>query len=135
MLSAHGERVIADLAADLAAAGWRPARVFASPLRRAQDTARLLIARVAPGLALETLPELDPDGDAGAIVPALRARDALRGALLVIGHQPLLGVLAGQLTNDAEPRFTPGTLVGISFDGEPRAGAGRIVETRRPGAS
>ena len=109
--------------------------MFASPLRRAQDTARLLLARVAPGLTFETLPELDPDGDPGAVVPALRARDALRGDLLMVGHQPLLGMLAGHLIHDTEPRFTPGTLVAIVFDGEPRAGAGRIVETRRPGAS
>ena len=119
----------------LAAEGWCPARVFASPLRRAQDTARLLLERVAPGLAVDTLPELDPDGAAAEVVPALRGREALRGEVLLVGHQPLLGLLAGRLIGDDEPRFTPGTLVGIAFDGEPGLGAGRIVALRRPGGA
>jgi phosphohistidine phosphatase SixA len=121
------------MAAALAAAGWRPARAFASPLRRAQDTARILLAAVAPGLGVETLAELDPDGGPGAVLPALRERNALHSDLLLVGHQPLLGLLASRLIDEVEPRFTPGTLVGIAFDGAPEPGGGRVVETRRPG--
>jgi len=131
-LTPWGERVVGDLGATLAAEGWRPARVFVSPLRRARQTAVLLLARVAPDLALETLDELEPEAGPEGVMEALRAHDALQGHVLLIGHQPLLGMLAERLADGVEPGFSPATLIGIAFDGAPADGAGRVVTTRRP---
>jgi phosphohistidine phosphatase len=131
-LSARGERTVTDLGEELAARGFRPARVYASPLLRARDTARLLLARVAPALTAETLSELAPDVAPQELVAALRAHGALAGDVLLVGHQPLLGMLAALLVGGEEPGFTPATLVGIAFRDGLVPGAGRIVATRRP---
>jgi phosphohistidine phosphatase len=131
-LSPAGERAVSALAARLGAAGWRPARVFTSPLRRARETADRVIAGVAPDLEAEPLPALVPDAEPEELVPALRARDALQGDVLIVGHQPLVGRLAARFAGTELP-FAPAALIGIAFDDHPRAGTGRVVELPRPG--
>ena len=77
-------------------AGWLnrqlPAgtRVIASPARRAQQTAAALERRV------KTVVALAPDGTVEGLLAAARWPDA-REPVLVIGHQPTLGLTAGYL--------------------------------------
>lgn len=77
-------------------AGWlnrqlpASARVLASPARRAQQTAAALDRRV------KTVPALAPDADVDALLHAVRWPDA-REAVLVVGHQPTLGLAAAYL--------------------------------------
>ena len=66
------------------------ARVMASPARRAQQTAAALERKV------KTVPALAPDGTVEGLLHAVRWPDA-REPVLVIGHQPTLGLVAGYL--------------------------------------
>ena len=65
-------------------------RVLASPARRTQQTAQALDRKV------RTVDELRPDGTIEGLLTAARWPDA-RGAVLVVGHQPTLGLTAGYL--------------------------------------
>lgn len=77
-------------------AGWLnrqlPAstRVLVSPARRAQQTAAALDRK------LKTVPALAPDGTVEGLLHATRWPDA-REPVLVVGHQPVLGLAAGYL--------------------------------------
>ncbi len=65
-------------------------RVLASPARRAQQTAATLDRK------LRTVPELAPDSTVEALLHAARWPDA-REPVLVVGHQPVLGLAAAYL--------------------------------------
>jgi phosphohistidine phosphatase len=66
------------------------ARVLVSPARRAQQTA------VALGRKFKTVSALAPDADVDALLRAVRWPDA-REPVLVVGHQPTLGLAAAYL--------------------------------------
>ena len=124
VLSTRGLAEIERLAAHLAGIGWRPDRAFASPLRRARDTATIALREVAPRLAVERMDALLPDSDPAGVVEALTAAGAVSGHVLLVAHQPLLGRLAAHLDGGANPVFSPGTLVRIEFPGLPTEGRG-----------
>lgn len=77
-------------------AGWLnrqlPAstRVLVSPARRAQQTAAALERR------FKTVPSLAPEADVDALLHGVRWPDA-REPVLVVGHQPTLGLAAAYL--------------------------------------
>ena len=65
-------------------------RVLVSPARRAQQTAAALDRK------FKTVPALAPDADVAALLHAVRWPDA-REPVLVVGHQPTLGLAAAYL--------------------------------------
>ena len=65
-------------------------RVLASPARRAQQTAHALDRK------FKTVPALAPDATVEALLHAVRWPDA-REPVLVVGHQPTLGLAAAYL--------------------------------------
>lgn len=72
-------------------------RVLASPARRAQQTAATMERRV------KTVAALAPDGTVEGLLAAARWPDA-REPVLVIGHQPTLGLAAAYLlSGQAQP--------------------------------
>jgi phosphohistidine phosphatase len=73
------------------------ARVLVSPARRAQQTAAALERRT------KTVAALAPDGTVEGLLAAARWPDA-REPVLVVGHQPTLGLAAAYLlTGQAQP--------------------------------
>jgi len=119
------------VAGEFARRGWRPEQVFASPLRRAQETAAILVARVQPGLAIETLEELDPDGFPEDVVGALVTR-RLGTHVVLVGHQPLLGGLAAYLTGGAHADLSPGALASFEISRLDARGSGRLLDILHP---
>ena len=89
-LTAKGERQAARVAAWLNRQMPASTRVLASPARRAQQTAAALERKV------KTVAELAPEGTVEALLHAVRWPDA-REPVLVVGHQPTLGVAAAYL--------------------------------------
>jgi phosphohistidine phosphatase len=126
-LSPRGRITIERLAAHLERTGWRPDRVFASPLARARETAALLLARAAPGLAAEAMDALLPECDPVEVLGALADQGVTSGHVLLVGHQPQLGALAASLVPGASPSLAPGHLVRITCATAARPGAGELV--------
>lgn len=89
-LTPKGERQAARMAEWLSRHLTAGTRVLVSPARRAQQTAQALDRR------FKTVPALAPDGHVEGLLAAARWPDA-RDAVLVVGHQPTLGMAAGYL--------------------------------------
>ncbi len=74
-------------------------RVLASPARRAQQTALALERKI------KTVPALSTDGTVEGLLHAVRWPDA-REPVLVVGHQPTLGLAAAYLLS-GQPQAWP----------------------------
>jgi phosphohistidine phosphatase len=129
-LSAAGRRDVTHLAEEYVRRKWRPARVFVSPLLRAQETARILLDHLGGEIELETLDELDPSYDGSELIAALRA-GATVDYVVAIGHQPSLGHLAEALTGE-EVAFPPAGMAWLEFGGGLEAEGGRLVQQVLP---
>ena len=129
-LSAAGRRDVAHLAEEYVRRKWRPARVFVSPLRRAQETARILLDHLGGEIQLETLDELDPDYGSSELIAALRT-GATVDYVVAVGHQPTLGHLSEVLTGE-EVAFPPAGMAWLEFGGALEAEGGRLVQQVLP---
>ena len=98
-LTPKGERQAKRMAAWLNRQLPAGTRVLVSPARRAQQTAAALDRK------FKTLPALAPDADVPALLHAVRWPDA-REPVLVVGHQPTLGLAAAYLVS-GQPQAWP----------------------------
>ena len=113
-LTAGEESVEADLARALTPKGERQAqrmaewlgqriahstRILVSPAVRCQQTARALDRK------FKTTAELAPDGNGEALLKSVRWPDAIE-PVLVIGHQPTLGLVASYLLAELPQAWT-----------------------------
>jgi phosphohistidine phosphatase len=126
-LTEEGARKTTNAAIGLGQLDVAPDVVLTSPLRRAEETARIACSVLAPRLSPEIYLPLGPGHDPREVVDGLRAyRDAEQ--ILLVGHQPDLGELASHLLTGAT------SLVPLPFK---KAGAAAIalasLPPRRPG--
>ena len=94
-LTDKGERQAIAMAKWLRAHGPKEPRILVSPAVRTQQTARAL------GLAYETVPAIAPGASVADILAAAawpKAKNA-RQAVILVGHQPVLGQVAAQLVS------------------------------------
>lgn len=95
-LTEKGKKRVRQASAGLAALGCKPTRLCSSPMVRAYDTARLLRAAVCPTLKVETRDELTAGASPEQVVAWLRSMPA-ESTVVCVGHEPLLGAVAGVL--------------------------------------
>jgi phosphohistidine phosphatase len=131
VLSPAGVRDIESLVAHLAREGWRPDRIFSSPYARARQSAGIVAGAAVPPVAVETLHDLEPERESSEVLEALTRLGIASGHILMVGHQPLLGLLVRRLTG-CERAFSPGMLVRVHCPQGPGPGNGRIVLTLEP---
>ena len=124
----EGEAYLRRLGAKLETEGWRPAAILASPHARALESATIVAGTVGCELRPRTLAELVPEADPEIALEAIIAAAPLAAHILVVGHQPLLGLLAQELVGD-DPGFSPGTLVEIAREGN---GVARVLRRIGP---
>jgi phosphohistidine phosphatase len=93
-LTSRGERQAARMAVWLNQQLPATTRILASPARRTQQTALALERK------FRTVPALAPDASVTAVLEAARWPEA-KEPVLVIGHQPTLGLVAAQLLTGA----------------------------------
>jgi len=80
----------------LQALGVDPEIVLSSPLPRALQTAEIVIAACKKTVPLKLLPALAPGGDRSEVYRELAAHASL-GSIMLVGHQPSLGEVAGEI--------------------------------------
>ena len=125
-LSAAGRRAIEQLAATLAAEGWRPDRVFTSPLLRARDSTRIVLEPLVPALEPEVLDELATAPAPEVMVELLGELGVNDGRVLLVGHQPLMGRLVHYLEGERERDMPTGAFVRFECPQGLRAGGCRV---------
>ena len=131
VLSPGGVRGFQSLLAHLAREAWRPDRIFSSSYARAQQSAGIVAGAGAPPVAVEILRNLEPEREASEVLDALARLGITSGHILMVGHQPLLGLLVRRLTG-FEKGFSPGMLVRVHCPRGMGQGNGRIVLTLEP---
>lgn len=128
----EGEQHASRLGRALAGEGFVPVRAYCSPYLRARQTARLVLAEVAPGTEAKPLHELTPEWDPDDALFTLASLDLPPGRVLVVAHLPLLGLLVQRLAGEVVA-FSPGTLVELDVDRG--CESGRITRVLGPGAN
>lgn len=110
-LSAAGERAADEVGRRLADTGTTPDRVFASPLVRARSTAeRIARQSGAPEPTLE--PRLAPGGETMSLVVEL---SSMRGRIAIVGHEPSMSALVGQVLGGGAVRFLPASVAHLQI--------------------
>jgi phosphohistidine phosphatase len=111
-LSASGRADVARMAAFLAAAGVRAGRVMHSGKRRAEQTAEILAAAVAPDTAPAAHAGLSPNDPPDGVA---REAAAWSYPIMLVGHLPFMARLASRLVAGGEDAgvvaFQPGSVV------------------------
>jgi len=127
-LSALGEKEALESAMHLSAAGFSPSLIISSPYTRAARTAEIA-SGVFPSASRETSRALS-DGPAQAIMDLIRdlAKDGSR--VLVVGHQPLMGAIAGYFLGREGFDLSPAGYV--RADSAEKPGAASLVEFYSP---
>lgn len=133
-LSQTGERDVRRLTEFLAARGLAVSRVVHSGKLRARQTAEILAAGLASGVAAQEFAGLSPKDPTGPFA-GLIAR--WQEDVMVVGHLPFLGKLVSRLTLGAEDHdlaaFQPGSVVCLErADGTADPGAWRLAWMLRP---
>ena len=118
-LSDAGRRDVAAIADLLASMKVRPEKIFHSGKVRAVETAELLAAEIAPGMAIEAMDGLGPKDP---VEPVTRIAGDWTSDVMLVGHLPFMARLVASLVA-ANPKLTvasfiPGTVVCIERDGE-----------------
>ena len=98
-LTPKGERQAQRMAEWLNQRMAHTTRILVSPALRCQQTAKAL------GKKFKTSPELAPDGNGEALLKAVRWPDGSE-PVLVIGHQPTLGLVASFLLTEMPQPLT-----------------------------
>ena len=98
-LTAKGERQAQRMGEWLNQRLAESTRVLSSPTLRTQQTVRAL------GRGFKTVPALGPDGTVDQLLAAARWPDAGE-PVLVVGHQPTLGMAVARLLADAEQNWS-----------------------------
>ena len=118
-LTAWGAEEVRRLATWAAEAGVRVDQVRHSGKARAEETATLLGAKLRPPQGVIAVPGLMPMDDVRPVADGLRAEP---GSVMLVGHLPFLGLLAGHLLagapdGDAVP-FPPAGLACVARAGD-----------------
>ncbi len=95
-LTPEGIRKTTRVAAGLHALEVRPDLILSSPLRRAEETARLVAEALRPSPAVEIYPALAAGAAPKTVLGSLPRTRGIH-QLLLVGHQPDLGYLASYL--------------------------------------
>jgi phosphohistidine phosphatase len=128
-LTPDGARKMRRIARGLKALGFRADVVLTSPLRRAEETAALLVAELDPAPSVEIYQPLGPGHDPSDVLAELRRYRSTQ-RLVLVGHQPDLGELASHLLTGAASRvplpFKKGGVAAIDVSSLPPRSTGTL---------
>ncbi len=132
-LTAEGRRKTREVARGLRALGAAPARIGASPLVRARQTAEILRDVLAAKRAIEACGFLAQGPETARAVRWLRERRC--ASAMLVGHFPYLAETASELlgrTRAIRMTLKRSAVCCISFDGAPAAGRGKLEWLLQP---
>jgi phosphohistidine phosphatase len=96
-LTADGKTRTREVAAALRALAICPDAIFTSPLVRARQTAEIIARELGLGRRVRELSQLEPGTTAAALFEAIREAAPSADSVMVVGHEPDLGLLASRL--------------------------------------
>lgn len=117
-LTAHGHASAAEMADGLALCVRNQVALWSSPLVRTRETAAYLAT--ALGVEVSSYHDAIPAGDLGQLRHDWQNLSPQTGTLIVVGHQPHLGIWAAQLMGISLP-VKKASVIAIALD---RSGTG-----------
>lgn len=133
---AHPGHAVPDRQRSLTGAGRRRARstgrllvdrpevidtIYTSPLVRAVQTAEIYADALGIDEAVAVFGSISEPPSVEALVDLIRECDATTQGLLLVGHQPTLGIVIGHLLGREYPRsIRTGAVVALSLDRDAR---------------
>ncbi|MFO0773555.1 MAG: phosphohistidine phosphatase SixA [Nitrospiraceae bacterium] len=133
-LTEKGRAKTREAAEGLAALGIKPTALLSSPFTRAHETAEIVHQALGCKRAIQICDELTPDRKPEDVL-ALLEKLGKKTCVVCVGHEPLLGALAGlflfgkSTTNLA---FRKAGACCITFDDVPMSGKGQLDWWLRP---
>jgi phosphohistidine phosphatase len=103
-LTDEGIKKMKLAAAGLQRIGAVPELVLSSPLVRAHQTAEILLAAYERKIPLTLTAHLAPGGSREALYDQIRENENL-GSVMLVGHQPSLGEIAGDIAWDSSEDY------------------------------
>jgi phosphohistidine phosphatase len=97
-LTEEGVQKMREAAAGLRALDYVPEAILSSPLLRARQTAELLLEIFGKGIEFKTTPSLAPSGSRQDLYREIALYDKKMKSLMLVGHQPSLGEIAGEIS-------------------------------------
>ncbi len=126
-LTAKGIEEMEAQAAVMERLGIGPDAILTSPLTRAKQTAEVVANRLGRKKSLDVCDELAPGCDLERL-GRLVGRHASAKSILVVGHEPDLSTMIGELVGrgGARVEMKKGGLARVELRGSVRAGAGTL---------
>src|SRR5512139_899818 len=129
-LSPDAKRKMRRVARGLKRLGVMPDAVLSSPLRRAEETAGAVAGVLDPKLVVQVYPPLAPGHEPAEVLKGLHRCRAAR-ELVLVGHQPDLGLLASHLLTGSSGLvplpFKKGAVAAIRVGSLPPRAAGTLM--------
>jgi phosphohistidine phosphatase len=96
-LTEEGIKKMRRVAAGLRALGYKPGLILSSPLVRARSTAEILFEAYGRKIPMKLLSSLQPSGKRPELYRDIRQYGKDKDSLMLVGHQPSLGEIAGEI--------------------------------------
>jgi phosphohistidine phosphatase len=96
-LTEEGMAKMRKNAAGLRALNYLPELILSSPLPRARQTAEILLEAFEKKIDLKIAPALAPSGERVELYREVRRYEKKLKSLMLVGHQPSLGEIAGEI--------------------------------------
>jgi phosphohistidine phosphatase len=97
VLTEEGKNKMRQSAAGLRNLGYIPEVILSSPLPRARQTAEILLGAFGKGTEMKIDPSLAPSGSRKEVYRAIGLFEKELKSLMIVGHQPSLGEIAGEI--------------------------------------
>ncbi len=96
-LTKEGKKKMQEAAAGLRILGYVPNLILSSPLPRAGQTAEILREEFGNSVILKICPALAPSGTRQELYREIMLHERNVKSLMLVGHQPFLGEIAGEI--------------------------------------
>jgi phosphohistidine phosphatase len=104
-LTEEGIQKMRQAAAGLHALDFVPELILSSPLPRARQTAEILLEAFGKVIKMKLLTALAPSGSRRDLYHAIESYEKKLKSLMLVGHQPSLGEIAGEIVWGSPEHF------------------------------
>ena len=135
VLTEEGITKMRKNAAGLRALNYIPDLILSSPLPRAGQTAEILVEAFGEGIELKISSTLAPWGERGELYREIGKYGKGSESLMIVGHQPSLGEIAGEIafgSPECYVNFKKGGACAIELDSVRGAPSGVMLALLTP---
>jgi len=104
-LTEEGIEKMRQIAEGLRSIDYVPSLILSSPLVRARQTAEILLRAFGKGVDIKVSPALAPPGERQGLYREIAVYEKKPGTLMLVGHQPSLGEIVGEIAWGSPEHF------------------------------